>query len=83
MIEKTVKSIKDGLSESDKKTRTDKPIDIVIAGGTSSPPGFETLFAEILQQAKLPLAMDKIVRPNDPLYSVDRGCLIAAENATK
>jgi len=82
MIEKTVVKIKEGLEENaDKKAKLDAPIDIVIAGGTSSPPGFDTLFAKILKEADLPIEIGEIVRPNDPLYSVARGCLIAAETS--
>jgi len=84
MIEKTVGSIKKGLIDhADKKARLDHPIDIIIAGGTSSPPGFEKLFTKILKDADLPIDIGDIIRPNDPLYSVARGCLIAAENATQ
>lgn len=81
MIEKTVNGIKKGLSEAGKKARSDKPVDIVIAGGTSSPVGFDVLFRDIIKQAELPIAIGNIVRPDDPLFSVARGCLIAAENS--
>jgi hypothetical protein len=54
----------------------------VVAGGTSMPKGFDLLFGKILEQAKLStLKIGNIIRPQDPLYSVARGCLIAAENA--
>jgi hypothetical protein len=81
MIEKTVSGIKKGLSEAGKKARSDKPVDIVIAGGTSSPVGFDILFRDVLKQTELPIAIGNIVRPDDPLFSVSRGCLIAAENS--
>jgi hypothetical protein len=81
MIQRTVKNIKMGLSEAGKKARTGKDIDIVIAGGTSSPPGFDKLFADVLMESKLDIKIGNIIRPKDPLYSVARGCLIAAENA--
>jgi intein/homing endonuclease len=83
MIEKTVQGIKKGVLESGKKARTDHSIDIVIAGGTSIPNGFDILFKEIINQSDLPISVGTIVRPTDPLFSVARGCLIAAENATK
>lgn len=83
MIEKTVNGIKKGLSDIGKKARTDKPMDIVIAGGTSMPVGFDTLFRDIIKQADLPLALGNIIRPSDPLLSVSRGCLIAAENSLR
>ncbi len=82
MIEKTIAGIKKGIEEAGKKTRTDG-VDIVIAGGTSMAAGFGELFKEVLLQAKLPLSMGNIIQPKDPLYSVARGCLIAAENAAK
>lgn len=81
MIQHTVASIKKGLDEAGNKARTDNPIDIVIAGGTASPPGFTELFRDIFVQANVPIKVGRIIRPKDPLFSVARGCLIAAENA--
>jgi hypothetical protein len=81
MIEKTVSEIKKGIVNAGNKARTEKPIDIVIAGGTSSPKGFDTLFRETILAADLPIQIGNVIRPADPLYSVARGCLIAAENA--
>jgi hypothetical protein len=83
MIEKTVQGIKKGIVDSGKKARTDHGIDIVIAGGTSLPNGFDSLFKEVITQAKLPIEIGSIVRPPDPLYSVAKGVLIAAEAAAK
>ena len=82
MIEKTVAGIKKGITDAGTKARTEKPIDIIVAGGTSSPNGFDTLFAEIVKTAGLPIQVGNVIRPADPLYSVARGCLIAAENAS-
>lgn len=81
MIQHTVAGIKKGLEDAGKKARTDQPIDIVISGGTSSPKGFSELFAKVFDQASMPIQRGRIIRPTDPLYSVARGCLIAAENA--
>lgn len=81
MIEKTVSEIRKGIINAGNKARTEKPIDIVIAGGTSSPPGFDKLFKEVIMAANLPIQIGSVIRPADPLYSVSRGCLIAAENA--
>ena len=81
MIEHTINEIKKGLSTANKAIHTDTPVDIVIAGGTSSPPGFDKLFRETLMQAKLNIKIGEVIRPEDPLFSVARGCLIAAETA--
>ncbi len=83
MMEKTVAGIKKGIMESGKKARTANAIDIVIAGGTSLPVGFDLLFKDVIAKAGLPIKIGNVIRPVDPLYSVARGCLIAAENAVK
>jgi hypothetical protein len=82
MIEKTVTNIKKGLeANKQKNAKLDAPVDFVVAGGTSSPPGFDVLFEKLLRQANLPIEVGKVIRPDDPVYSVARGCLVAAENA--
>jgi len=83
MIEKTIGGLKKGLMEnSDKKARLEDPIDIVVAGGTASPPGFDVFFKKMILSAGLPIEIGEVVRPKDPVKSVARGCLIAAENAS-
>lgn len=81
MIEHTIAEIKKGLSTSNKAIHSDNPVDIIIAGGTSSPPGFDKMFRDTIMQAKLPIKIGDVIRPSDPLFSVARGCLIAAEAA--
>lgn len=83
MLDKTAEGIKKGLEEVGNKARSPngKGIDIVVAGGTSIPKGFDILFAKALNNAKVPMDIASIIRPSDPLYSVARGCCIAAENA--
>jgi len=80
MIEKTVSGIKKGL-EQNAKARLDRPIKIVIAGGTASPNGFEKLFEDCVKGTDLGIEVGEIVKPSDPLRSVARGCLICAENS--
>lgn len=82
MIEKTVAGIKKGLEEHH-KSRPEHPVDIIVAGGTSSPNGFEQLFREVVSTADLPIQIGNIIKPADPLFSVAKGCLIAAENHVK
>jgi actin-like ATPase involved in cell morphogenesis len=81
MIEKTVQEIKKGLTNASKVVHSDAPVDIVIAGGTSSPYGFASVFKDTIKVANLPIQVGEVVKPTDPLYSVARGCLIAAEAA--
>lgn len=81
MLERTVAGLKKGFEDNkEKNVRIDTPIDIVISGGSSIPNGFDTLFSKLVKNANLPIEVGKIIRPKDPLYSVARGCLLAAEN---
>lgn len=82
MIEKTIGGIKKGLEQTDKKTHLEDAVDVVVAGGTSSPPGFDKMFRELIHKAGLPIEIGEVIRPDDPVKSVARGCLIAAENAS-
>ena len=81
MLQKTCNEIKRGLETPGGKARTTEPVDIVIAGGTSCPKGFAQLFTDTVKKSHLPMEVGKVIRPKDPLYSVARGCLIAAEAA--
>lgn len=82
MIEKTVGGIKKGMVDNkDKKARLDQAIDVVVAGGSASPPGFDDLFKKLLLNSGIDVEIGNVIRPEDPIYSVARGCLVAADNA--
>lgn len=81
LIRNVVKGIKQGVEDAGNKIHTEDAIDIVLAGGTSSPNGFDTLFKEAVKDIGFPLEVGEIKRPKDHLYAVARGCLEAAEAA--
>ncbi len=54
----------------------DTPLEIVIAGGTASVPGFIGKFKTILEGMDLPFAIKDVRMANNPLYTVSNGCLI-------
>lgn len=51
---------------------------VAIAGGSSKPTGFVKMFENKLSEANLQIELTTIKSAKDPLYSVARGCLIAA-----
>lgn len=51
---------------------------VALAGGSSRPDGFLKMFERKLREAKLQIDISNIRRAKEPLYSVARGCLIAA-----
>jgi actin-like ATPase involved in cell morphogenesis len=52
---------------------------IVLAGGTAKPRGFKEAFEEKISKVGLPIDVSTIRLAKDPLFSVARGCLIAAK----
>jgi hypothetical protein len=81
LILKTVTAIKKAIIDAGAKANTEMPLDIILGGGTASPPFFTELFEEAVKAANWPIPIGKVKRPADHLYSVARGALIAAENA--
>jgi len=74
-----MKGILNGLTQVGKKARTDGAVDIVLAGGTASPNGFDKWVKEEIAKLDFPIEIGEIKRPKDHLYAVSRGCLLAAE----
>jgi len=58
--------------------RMDRPIPIVLSGGTASPKGFVEHFREALDTADLPFRVSDVRLASDPLTATARGCSIAA-----
>ena len=66
----------------------DHPIDIVLSGGTASPPGFDTLVKNTLMKMNLPFEIKNIRLAGNGnrdlmLKAVAKGCYIRAKQATK
>ena len=78
MIENTVKAIINGFSQHEEKARIDRPIPIVIAGGTSSPEGFVEYFQQIIDNMEVPFEIGEIKRAEKPLFAVAEGCMVAS-----
>ncbi len=56
----------------------EKPVEIVIGGGTSLIGGFIDVFADEIKKVQLPIPIAGVRRADDALSAVVRGCLIAA-----
>jgi len=52
---------------------------VALAGGSTGPGGFAKMFGKKLREANLQIDISDIRLAKDPLYSVARGCLIAAK----
>jgi hypothetical protein len=63
----------------DKKPALNGALDIILAGGSAIPNGFEDIFKQRIGKKKLPFRVGEIKKAVDPKYAVTKGCLIAAE----
>ncbi len=73
-----VESLRSSLAEQKNLPRIDKPIPIVLSGGTAKPKGFLDKFRQAVERDKFPLEISEIRMAEDPLTTTARGCLIAA-----
>jgi nucleoid DNA-binding protein len=73
-----VESLRSALSETKNMPSIDKPMPIVLSGGTARPKGFIDKFRESIERDGFPLEISEIRMAGDPLTATARGCLIAA-----
>lgn len=78
LIEYVIENIKREFEKSKKMPRIDKPISIILSGGTSLPKGFSDRFRAILESSKFPLSIKSARMASQPLRSVAKGSLVAA-----
>lgn len=78
LMEYVIEHIKDEFSKTEKKPQIEKPIDIVLSGGTSMPKGFAERFKEIFIKSKFPLNIGEVKMASNPLKAVAKGALVAA-----
>ncbi|MFA4844535.1 MAG: hypothetical protein WC632_06280 [Candidatus Margulisiibacteriota bacterium] len=78
LIEYVIENIKREFEKNKKMPRLDKPLSIILSGGTSLPPGFSDRFKSILERSKFPLAIKSVRMASQPLRTVAKGALVAA-----
>ena len=78
LISYTLESIKQNFESSDGMPSFPEPIEIVCAGGTSMIGGFCEVFQDEFEAINFPIEVKNIRRAEDPLFSVSKGCLVAA-----
>ena len=61
----------------------DRPIPVVLSGGTAKPNGFQQKFEALLKTADLPIQIADIRMAKDPLTATAIGCYVAAMAETR
>ncbi|MEE2883793.1 MAG: hypothetical protein VYD70_08715 [Planctomycetota bacterium] len=78
LISYTLKNIKERFESSSSMPSFPEPVSLVCAGGTSMIGGFTEVFQQEFEKIQFPLEVKEIRLAEDPLYSVSKGCLVAA-----
>jgi len=78
LLDYVIEMIAQEVDDEDVEEGLDVPV--VVTGGTSSPDGFEDLFAQHLEDVDIPFSISDVQSVTDPLYSVARGALVAARS---
>ena len=78
MLLEQINSLTRYLTATKNMPRLDKPVPIVLSGGTSRPKGFREKFETALRSSSFPLAISEVRRAADPLNATAKGALMAA-----
>lgn len=66
------------LSQAQNMPKLHSAIPIILAGGTSMPPGFKVKFDKVLKQVGLPIKISDVRLASDPMRATAKGALINA-----
>jgi hypothetical protein len=78
VIEELVNGLRNTLSSAERLPKLDRPIPVVLSGGTAIPKGFIDHFITALRAQQFPIPISEIRLAEDPLNSTARGALMAA-----
>jgi len=71
------RGVRDFLSKSKNVPRLDRPIPVVISGGSAMPPGFRDRFEKLFRGVDLPIKISEIRMSKDPLNATAKGALVS------
>lgn len=73
-----VAALKDAFASVQNMPKLNRPIPLVLAGGSVLAPGFRDRFEKIVRDDELPVAISEIRAAASPMHSTARGALVAA-----
>ncbi len=78
MIQALVAALKDQFASVQSMPKLNRPIPLVLSGGSVMPPGFRDRFEKCLRETELPVAIAEVRMASNPMVSTARGALVAA-----
>lgn len=78
MIQALVAALRDQFASVQSMPKLNRPIPLVLSGGSVMPPGFRDRFEKSLREVELPVAISEVRLASNPMVSTARGALVAA-----
>ncbi len=78
LIQTLIGGLSEALASASNLPKLDRPIPIVLSGGTAKPRGFMQKFEAAVKATEFPVQISEIRMAKDPLTATARGCYIAA-----
>jgi hypothetical protein len=78
MMQALVAALKDQFASVQSMPKLNRPIPLVLSGGSVMPPGFRDRFEKSLREVELPVAIAEVRMATNPMVSTARGALVAA-----
>jgi hypothetical protein len=78
MIRSLVSALKDAFAGTRNLPAFNRPIPLVLSGGTALPQGFRDRFEKLLWEADFPITVSEIRLAENPLHATAKGALVCA-----
>ncbi len=78
MIRNLIRAMREAFSEARRLPRLERPVPVVLSGGSTLPEGFRERFDNLLRESDFPVAISEVQLAADPLHSTAKGALMAA-----
>ncbi|MGD1094200.1 MAG: hypothetical protein ABSB35_19715 [Bryobacteraceae bacterium] len=78
MIQSLVTALAEAFARTKNLPTFNRPVPVVLSGGTALPPGFRDRFEKLLKAQDFPIAISEIRLAENPLHSTAKGALVYA-----
>jgi hypothetical protein len=78
VIQALVAALRDQFASVQNMPKLNRPVPLVLSGGSVMPPGFRDRFEKTLRETELPVAISEVRMAANPMVSTARGALVAA-----
>jgi len=78
MIKSLVAGMKEAFGDARHMPKLNRPVPLVLSGGTAMPTGFRDRFEKIFNESHLPIQVSEVRMASNPLETAAKGALVAA-----